>query len=264
MSIDDIDFGSVYRDHMSRSPRVNRDAADWDARAHAMSRRDFNGAYVDALVARMDLTGCATLLDVGCGPGTIGLRVASSLAHVYGLDHSPGMLAAFVENAAERGLSNATPILRAWEDDWTDISACDVVLASRSTHVADLEAALVKLDAHARRRVYLTQLANGRSLDPEVYEALGRDMEPRPDYIYAVNILRQLGIRPVLDYLEGENRLRRCSDADDFLRKVTWSVGDLDIDERDRLRRFFDDNRGRIGRAPVWWALISWEKEQSG
>ena len=179
--LDAIDFGGLYRARMARQRGRDKTRADWDGRAQAMSRDIFSGAYVEGFVARLNLEGCATLLDVGCGPGTIGLTVAPSLAHVYGLDYSSGMLEAFAENARARGLANATPILRAWEDDWSDVPICDVVVASRSTHVADLEAALVKLDAHARRRVYLTQLAGGRFLEPGICEAVGRPDEARPD-----------------------------------------------------------------------------------
>lgn len=83
-----------------------------------MSERVFDAPYVRQFVARMDLADCSTLLDVGCGPGTIGLSVASRLDHVYGLDYSPGMLATFVECARQRGLTRVTPILRDWDADW--------------------------------------------------------------------------------------------------------------------------------------------------
>jgi hypothetical protein len=186
--------------------------------------------------------------------------VAPKLAHVYGLVYSARILAAFVENADARGLTNATAVLRAWEDDWSDIPICDVVVASRSTHVADLEAALLKLDAQARCRVYLTQLAGGRFLDSAVFEALGRQEEARPDYIYTVNILRQHGIHPTLNYLEGENRLRRCVNFEDCLRKVEWSLGELTPDERERLSAYYERYQGRMGETPMLWALVSWEK----
>ncbi len=261
MSFDTIDFGSLYRAHMARLRGRDKTPSEWDGRAQAMSRGIFSGAYVDGFVAHLNLEGCATLLDVGCGPGTIALTVAPKLVHVYGLDYSAGMLSAFAEHAAARGLTNATPILRAWEDDWSDIPICDVVVASRSTHIADLEAALLKLDAQARQRVYLTQLAGGRFLDSAVFEALGRQDEARPDYIYAVNILRQHGIHPTLDYLEGENRLRQSVDFEDCLRKVTWSLGELTPDERERLRVYYERHRDRIGATPLLWALVSWEKK---
>jgi SAM-dependent methyltransferase len=174
MSVDAIDFGQLYREHMARAGRREKSAEEWDTRAPAMSRGLFSGAYLEGFVARLDLRGCETLLDVGCGPGTIALTVAPRLAHVYGLDYSPGMLEEFDRNARARGVTNATTILRAWEDAWDDVPVCDVVVASRSTQVADLEAALLKLHAHARRRVYVTHKVGGRFLPAAVYEALGR------------------------------------------------------------------------------------------
>ncbi len=259
MSLEAIDFGLLYREHMARAGRRQKSADDWDARAAPMSRGVFSGAYVEGFLARLDLADCETLLDVGCGPGTIALTIAPHLARVYGLDFSQGMIDAFAEHARARGVANATPILRAWEDAWDDVPRCDVVVASRSTQVADLEAALLKLHAHARRRVYLTHKVGGCFLDAAVYEAIGRTDEPLPDYMYVLNILHRHGIHPRLDYLEGENRLRHCTDFDDCLRKVEWSLGTLTPEERAHLRTYYDERGGRVGGEPLRWAFISWE-----
>ena len=151
MSFSDIDFAARYRDHVRRTGRRERTPEYWNDRAAALSQRVFDAPYVRQFVARMDLRDCTTLLDVGCGPGTIGLSVPSQLDHVYGLDYSPGMLTMFAENARQRGLTRVTPMLRAWEADWADVPVCDIVVASRSTAVPDLEATLVKLDSKARR-----------------------------------------------------------------------------------------------------------------
>jgi SAM-dependent methyltransferase len=259
VSLDAIDVAELYREHMARAGRREKAPEDWDARAPRMGPGIFAGPYVDGFVARMDLDGCATLLDVGCGPGTIALTVAPRLERVFGLDFSPAMLEAFAANARERGLRNAVPVLRSWEDDWADVPVCDVAVASRSTQVADLAAALDKLRAHARRRVYLTHLAGGRFVDEEVLEAIGRRVEPLPDYLYVLALLHQRGIHPRLDYLEGENRLRSCRDFADCLRKVSWSLGELSAEETQRLRDLYERQAGELGRRPVRWALVSWE-----
>lgn len=264
MSIDAIDFGRLYREQMARAGRHEKSAADWDDRAETMSRGIFAGAYVEDFVARLDLRGCTTLLDVGCGPGTIGLTVADRLERVYGLDFSRGMVDAFARNAHARGLSNATPIRRAWEDPWDAVPVCDVVVASRSTQVPDLEPALLKLDGHARRRVCLTHLVGGRFLDADICDALGRDDPPLPDYLYVLAILHRHGIHPRVDYIEAESRLRHCADFDDCARKVAWSLGPLSGAERDRLRDFYDRRAGRVAGAPMRWAFISWEKTPGG
>lgn len=258
MSLDALDVARLYREHMARAGRRGKTPAEWDARAPGMGPGIFAGPYVQGFVARMDLEGCATLLDVGCGPGTIALSVAPRLERVFGLDFSPAMLEAFARNARARGLGNATPILRSWDDDWSDVPACDVVVASRSTQVDDLAAALDKLHAHARRRVYLTHLAGGRFVDADVAHAIGRVVEPLPDYLYVVALLHQRGVHPKLDYLEGESRLRRCRDFEDCARKVSWSLGELSPEELRRLREYWERHGGELGR-PLRWALVSWE-----
>ena len=163
-----FDFAGFYRERVRAANRPERSPDYWDGRAASMSERGFDTPYVREFLARMDLSGCSTLLDVGCGPGTIALSAAPRLARVYGLDHSPSMLAAFAENARARGVTTATPILRSWDDDWSDVPVCDVVVASRSTAVPDLEAAIVKLHAMARRRVYVTYPADGHLVADDV------------------------------------------------------------------------------------------------
>jgi SAM-dependent methyltransferase len=258
-SFTDIDFAARYRDDLRRTGRRERTPEYWNDRAAGMSERVFDGPYVRQFVARMDLSDCATLLDVGCGPGTIGLSVASRLEHVYGLDYSPGMLAAFVDNARRRGLTRVTPILRDWDSDWSDVPACDIVVASRSTAVPDLEATLVKLDSKARQRVYVTYPAGGHFVGDDVCEAIGRPSRTLPDYLYVVGILHHLGIHPTLDYLPGENRLANCGDFAAFLVKVTDLLGELTVEENERLCAYYEANRHRIGQEPMRWALFSWE-----
>jgi SAM-dependent methyltransferase len=267
MDLREIDFAELYREGMRRAGRPQRPAGYWDDRAPSMSQSAFDSEYVRRFVERMDLGGCRTLLDVGCGPGTIGLSVASRLEHVYGLDYSAGMLSAFSENARLRGFDCATPILRSWDEDWTDVPLCDVVVASRSTAVPDMEAALLKLDSKARLRVYLTYPAGGHFGADEVCRAIGRPVSPLPDYLCVVGILHHLGLHPTLDYLPGENRFASCVSFDEFRAKVIDIVGPVDHAEEVRLKDYFAAHREDLAREPMRWAFFSWqarEKPRSG
>lgn len=259
MSLRDIDFADRYRKGLQRANRPTRAPAYWDSRAPAMSASAPLSSYAQSFIARMDLTGCETLLDVGCGPGTIGLALAPRLAHVYGLDYSPGMLEAFSAQARARGLAAVTPILRSWDDDWSDVPVCDVVVASRATAVPDFEAAAVKLAGKARRRVYLTYPAHGRFGGDDVCRILGRPHEALPDYLCVVGILHHLGIHPRLDFLSDANRFASCAGFDDFLTKVRALMGDLDAGEVATLRTYFDTHRDRLGAESMRWAFISWD-----
>lgn len=258
MTIAAIDFGRLYQDHLIAAARTPKPASDWDARAADMKRKVMRGPYVDAFIAGMNLDGARTLLDIGCGPGTIGLALADRLERVYGLDYSRAMLDMLVANAAELGLDNVEAIHRAWEDDWSDLPQCDIAVASRSTLVADMAAALKKLDASARLRVYLTHIVGGSFIDPAVLQVLGRTQPCLPDYIYIVNILHRMGIHPRIDYIETPSRLADAVDFDSFADRVAWSLGELDDNERARLQDWYQ-REGTAAIEPIRWALISWD-----
>lgn len=75
--------------------------------ALAYARADFadvNQRFVDALVSRHPTLTGGRILDLGCGPADIPLRLASALpdAHVVAIDASPAMLALAREAAGSR------------------------------------------------------------------------------------------------------------------------------------------------------------------
>lgn len=261
MTLDAVDLAGLYRAHLAAAGRRGKEPGDWDRRAGELAREVVGSRYAEAFVSRMDLTGASTLLDVGCGPGTIALPLAPRLSRVYGLDYSQAMLDTLAANAAGRGLGNVVPILRAIEDDWTGVPACDLVVASRSTLVEDLAGTLARLDAWARLRVYVTSLVGGRFVDPAVLEAIGRDQPPLPDYIYTVNLLHRMGRRPHLDYIEGDPRPTVSRDFESYARRVSFSVGDLTPAEREKLSAWFEADPARAleGRPPLTWAFVWWE-----
>lgn len=260
-TIDDIDFGRLYREHFAASGSREKPPEAWDARAAVLSRELEGSPYVDELLRQIDLTGCRTLLDVGCGPGTIALALAPRLERVYGLDYSRGMLAAMMGHAAARGLGNVEPILRSWEEPWVDVPACDLVLASRSTLVRDMDDALARLDAKAKRRVCLTSLVGGRFVRADVLALLGRERPAYPDYIYILNLLHRIGRHPRLDYICAGRRSDESQGLDQLVKRVEFSLGSLSGDERQRLEAWYraDPDRAERGREPFRWAFVSWE-----
>ena len=105
-TLDQIDFAGMYRAHLARAERTRKDASAWDSRAAGMASKALRSRYAEDFVARMDLRGATSLLDVGCGPGTIGLAVAGQLQRVVGLDYSAAMLEAMRAKALEMQLGN--------------------------------------------------------------------------------------------------------------------------------------------------------------
>ena len=260
MTIAAIDFARLYRDHMALSGKPKPNSA-WDARAASMNRQVNRGRYVDEFISRMNLSDARTLLDVGCGPGTLCLPLAARFERVIALDYSQGMLNELKKNVAAQGITNIEPLHLAWEDDWSEVPECDIVIASRSTMVQDLGDALAKLNAKAKKRVYLTYLVGGNLINQKIFAALGREPTPAPDYIYALNILHRRGIHPRLDYIEDEGPLSGITDFDELLQRLIWSLGELNADERASLHTWFDAAMASGGlKTARRWAFISWEK----
>jgi ubiquinone/menaquinone biosynthesis C-methylase UbiE len=87
---------------------------EWDASLFAgaasyyeRGRYPYAPEIADVLAGALHLDGGGRLLDVGCGPGTIALRLASRFEEVVGLDADAEMLAEAQRLATVRGIPNA-------------------------------------------------------------------------------------------------------------------------------------------------------------
>lgn len=265
MLLDELDFAELYQQQMQLAGRTTKKPEHWDKRAAAIVNdgAPTNDGYLTKLLAKIDLSGASTLLDMGCGPGSVCLNVAEKLTHVYGVDYSQGMLDVAQLRAKSMGLNNVSLLNKSWEDDWQDIPECDIAIASRSTLVADLQAALIKLNDKARLRVYTTHTVSTSFVDVEVQTAIGRKVVELPNYIFAVNILYQMGINPQVDYIKSNNCLDKTNSFEQFSKTVGWSLGSLSDEENNRLFDYYQYKR-RAGETLISpsrdWALVYWDK----
>ena len=204
-----IDWNELWKAlHVSSPERAEKDrnpAAHWDKRAAAYRRvtRDERLATEQEL-AILGVQPGETVLDMGAGTGRLAVPVARTAAHVTALDPSEGMLAILRERMAAEGLTNYSCLRKRWEDTviGRDVEPHDVVVAAFSLGFYDLAAALEKLDAAARRAVYIFWHA-GEWRNPgemALYRTVFGDEaageKGYPDYIFPVNILHDAGIYP--------------------------------------------------------------------
>ena len=262
--LQNIDFGALYRRQARVSSFQARTAADWDRRAEQRSRREKGSDYVREFIARMDLSDASSILDIGCGTGNLALPLAGRVRRVHALDFSAEMLRLLRANARAEGVRNLTTHRLAWADDWTRLPRADIAICSRAMDTLDLRAALEKMNAQARLRCYLTLHAGGTFLSADVYRVLRRVIVPRPNYMYAVNILYQMGIRARVDFLHTAGGLTYDS-PEQFVEGIRWRVGPLTAAEEKRLLAYFRRlPRGADGQAryqhDFTWALLAWDK----
>ncbi len=257
-----IDHAARYRQHLAACGFQPKPASEWDARATQSSWRRRHDDYTSALLARLDLDGVDSVMDVGCGPGLLAVPIARQVAHVHALDYSAGMLAGLEAATAAAGLTNIQRWQRAWEDDWDDIPRCDVAIASRSLMVPDLAGALLKLDRHARRHACITFSTGPRAGVPELAALLGKHWTPMPDHGYPINLLLQMGRAPCVDYLPPSGP-DASQDVEALLRQAADLFGPLDAQAQQQVRHWHAaSTQHRLGLAPTRrWAVIRWRTD---
>jgi len=79
-------------------------------------RPPYSPVMEDVLTQELRLDGTARMLDVGCGPGILTVRLAGLFDEVVGLDPDPEMLAEAGRARAERGLGNIRWVQAVAED----------------------------------------------------------------------------------------------------------------------------------------------------
>ncbi len=105
--------------------------------------------------AREALPDGGSVLDVGCGGGRAALALVPPAGLLIGVDHQQGMLDAFAQAAAKRGIASEG-ILGDWPDVAEVTPVADVVVCHHVAYnVWELPAFVAALTAHARRRVVL-------------------------------------------------------------------------------------------------------------
>lgn len=262
-AFEEIDFAELYREQCRRTSYGSRSSLDWDRRAERRSRQVRDSDYNDAFLAGVNLDGVRTALDIGCGTGNLAIPLAQRLKKVYAVDFSAEMLRHLERNRRAAGVENITVQQLSWTDSWRGVPKVDLAICSRALGVEDLRAALEKMTRQARVRCAATIHAGGNYLGADVLELLGRDLQPRPGYIYAVNILYQMGVHATVDFIRSKGGSGYAG-VEDFVQAIRWRIGTLTPGEEKKLRGFYRDlPKAADGTAQYRhefeWALLTWE-----
>lgn len=130
---------------------MSADVVFWNKLAEKYARTPLaNPAAFDRKVAitQSRMTPSAVVLDVGCGTGSLALRLAPSGAHVHGLDVSSEMIRIARDKATVAKVANVTFHVGAFDDTFTafEVASLDGICAYSVLHlVDDLPAALGRI-----------------------------------------------------------------------------------------------------------------------
>jgi SAM-dependent methyltransferase len=188
------------------------------------------------------------VLDIGSGPGTIAVPIASHVEHVTAIEPSPGMADVMEEYAAERGVKNLEIIRKKWED--VDLSTdlkgpYDLVFAAYSLGMQNLSESIRRMCEISSKWVYIFWISGIPSWEKglvELWPKLHNEKfgyTPQADIIY--NVLYSMGIYPNIRVAEVESR-NRFADLDSAISQLS-SVYNIEISEQEEiLRKYLIEN----------------------
>lgn len=264
-----LNWNEIWKEERRCKSGLSGTSRNWNARASDFSQSTRKSTYARNFLKACHFSPDTTILDIGCGPGTLALPLAKHTAHITAMDISEKMIAIVDEECQRRHITNITTKKAGWLDDWQKkgIEEHDVVIASRSLVVDDLQEAILKMQAMARREIYISSLVGDGPYDRRIFEAMGRKLNRGPDFLCVYNLLNQMGILANISFLHSNRQPRLYRDIDDAIASFFWMTGPLQAHEETLLRAYFIKHlqRHRQGwsldyQHRTCWALISWKK----
>lgn len=232
-------------------------AARWDKRAcHFAQHRDEDKSRkrTAGVFALLEEAGFypegATVLDIGCGPGSLSLPLARAGADVTALDISTGMLDRLREAAEREDLPINAVECSWWTADIDELGLrekFDLVIASMTPGVRDVET-FDRMMACSRKFCYYSNFIRRDSdrAQKEIFEEILGEKQHNhshgPGLIYPFMYLYVLGYRPLLRF----SHTQRTRDLDwvEASEEMIGALGcnrDISSDIEEKIRKHYKD-----------------------
>lgn len=187
------------------------DKVYWNKRAKDFDDPDRLSPYTQEFLRRANIPSGSTVLDMGCGTGSIAIPLARQGCKVIAADFSEEMLSETQRRVEVSNTENVETLCMSWEDNWEDFglsaNSVDVVIASRSLAVRDLAQALDKMSSTASEMCCATMTSgNSPRMDARILAVCGLEQRYGKDYQYAFNILANKGYMPSCTWILSERK----------------------------------------------------------
>src|SRR5665647_1174923 len=211
----DPDWNEIWKARQS----LHESSKHFDDPSHNWNRRENAERYdstsrckyddrVMTTINGLDINENSRVLDIGAGPGTLAIPLASRVKDVTAVEPGEGMVEILNERMKKEDITNIRTITKRWEDIdlATDLDGqYDVVIASLSLTMEDIGQALQKMDAASRGSVYLfwfVDMPFWERMYADLWKPLhGTDYHSWPKADCLFGVLYQTGIYPNVEML---------------------------------------------------------------
>ena len=233
----DVDWLGFWAEKLST--KVDK---DWDKAAPGFFKRTRKDDYQDALFEKLILDENDTVLDVGCGEGSVTIPIAKRVKKVIGIDSSPKMLEYLEKRAEENNINNIETVLKPIEEiKYDEIGDVDVVVCSRSLNgIIPIDEVLLELDRIANKYVFITIFGpENKKIEKDFDKEIGIKTEDFPDYNYFFNILFNLGIYANVERFD-LNNYREYDSIDEAIDNGKFRLDLYNDKEKELLRKYLE------------------------
>ncbi len=245
---------------------------NWDKAAKTFHKTSKKDDYHELLFSKLILDENDTVLDLGCGEGSITLPIAKKVREVTGIDSSVKMLELLNQRANQQGITNVHTIHEPLEDiSYDELGSYDVVLASRSLNgIIPIKETLETMNKIANKYVFITLFGpNNWKIENEFLEYIGKTPHEFPGYNYLFNILFNMGIYANIEKLNIK-AYREYDSIDDAMDNGKFRLDLLSDEEKTKLKEYLgrilkkDPETGKLYniKDKADWILIWWKKEE--
>ena len=260
-----------WSDYWKEKLKSKKDAKkDWNKAASKFHERAKRDDYHELLFSRLKITKEDTVLDLGCGEGSLTIPIAEMAKHVTGVDSSYKMLELLDEKVEKEGIGNIDTILKDIEEiDCEELGNYDVVIASRSLNsIENIEKTIETIDKIANKYVFITYFGpDNWKIEKDFYKYIDKEYNAFPDYNYLFNIIFNLGIYPNVERMDIK-KYRRYKSVDEAMTNGKFRPQLLSSTERDKLREYLektfkrDSENGTVFNEidKADWILFWWKK----
>ena len=243
---------------------------DWDKAAPGFYKRTRKEDYQVALFDKLILDENDTILDVGCGEGSVTIPIAKRVKKVIGVDSSPKMLKFLEKRANDDDINNIETLLKPIEEiTYDEIGDVDVVVCSRSLNgIIPIDEVLTELNKIANKYVFITIFGpENKKIEKDFDKELGIKTEDFPDYNYLFNILFNMGIYANIERFD-LNNYREYESIEDAMDNGKFRLDLYSNEEKELLKDYleriltYDKKTGKYYNVKdkADWIMVWWKK----